>query len=95
MSKTKKPTAAQLKVLQKMNENLCILAWYSGSTLLDVYIHKYKENSHLDKIKNKTLEILKSNEWVLIDHSKRTQSHVYYFITEKGKSAANGENKAS
>lgn len=94
MSKTKKPTAAQLKVLQKMNEGYFVVY---DTYLYPRVILKQAESliiEYCHGFRYKTIRALHDNNFVEIDHSKDERWSTYYFITEKGKQALN-ENKAS
>jgi len=86
--KTKKPTPAQLKILQQMNEDICILKqpkdrFYPQS--ISYYDYTNRQYRHLGSITNKSLELLIFNEWVKIDHEKTSRNNYHYFITDKGK----------
>lgn len=90
---TKKPTPVQLKILQQLNEDICILRYKYGS--LDLWSKLYDlQNSKTirSNITTKTLELLIFHEWVKIDHEKTNGNNYYYFITENGKAIIN-ENK--
>jgi hypothetical protein len=86
---TKKPTPAQLNILQQMNEDICILREDTAIITLWIRVYDYSKRKPLQNITKKTLELLIFNDWVKIDHSKSSNTHFYYFITDKGKAAIN------
>ncbi len=90
---SKKPTAAQLKVLQKMNEDVYIRANYYINTLNHATVYDVLNSKRISTITERTFDVLRQKEWICIDHEKTTESNVFYFITEKGKAAANEQNK--
>ena len=93
MSKTKKPSKAQFEVLKKMNEGYFIV--------YDTYLYPRVILKQCESLiiqcnhgfRYFTILSLHKNDFIEIDHSKDEHFSTYYFITEKGKAAANGENK--
>ena len=76
--------------------DICILKEPANGYLpksIAFYNYTHYKYQHTGSITSKTLELLIFHEWVKIDHSKSSQYKYYYFITEKGKAASNGENK--
>jgi hypothetical protein len=85
----KKPSKAQLEVLKKLNENICILKEMDRGCILWHCIYDYSVFKYsYQHLVTKTFEILLSNKWIKLDVPKSNRDNEYYFITEKGKEAA-------
>lgn len=96
MSKTKKPSKAQIEVLKKLNEDICICeACYVDFSTKWVDLFDYKNFMYRNefKVSKKTFEALVKNKFIYKVLSKTNGLFNYYFITEQGKQSTNGENK--
>ena len=91
----KKPTKAQIEVLKKLNEGICILeSCYADFSTKWVDFFNYQTWTYRNeyKVNKNTFKVLVENKFISKDLSKTNGLHNYYFSPEKVKQALN-ENK--